>query len=176
MLRIVFVAAALVATVDAAQAETAFAPLAFLAGSCWEGQFADGKAVDRHCFRWVFEGKILRDRHRVRAGAEAPPSPTDYKGETIYSIDPKAKGLIYRYFNGEGEVIDGRVEAAGGKIVFPSVMETSAGPVRIRAIWTPAGPDAYESTEEQYKNGKWERMFSRTMRRVGPASTEPEFP
>lgn len=135
-----------------------------------------GKAVDRHCFSWVYDGKIMRDRHRVRPSADAKPTAADYTGETIYSYDPKSKTLIYRYFNRDGEVIDGRVEAASGKLVFPSEMQTDKGLVRIRAIWTPKGADAYEAFEEQFEDGKWQAMFARTMKRTGPAATEPEFP
>jgi hypothetical protein len=124
----------------------------------------------------MFEGKIMRDRHRVRAAADAAPGPSDYRGESIYSFDPKSKSLVYRYVSSEGEMIDGHVEAAGGKLVFPSEMRTAGGILKIRAIWTPKGPDAYDTVEEQYKNGKWQAMFLQTMKRVGPAPTEPEFP
>ncbi len=176
MPRSILIAIAIASSIGVAHADTPFAPLNFLIGSCWEGPFVDGKQVDRHCFRWVFEGKIMRDRHRVRASADAPPGPSDYVGESIYSVDPKSKTLVYRYFSSEGEVIDGRVEAGAGRIVFPSEMQTPKGVLKIRAIWSPKGPDGYETVEEQYKDGKWQRMFSQTMKRVGPAPAEPEFP
>lgn len=175
MLRIIAITAAVVATTSTAEAAEPFAPLEFLAGSCWEGEFMGGKAVDRHCYSWVYEGKIMRDRHRVRPNAEAKPSAADYTGETIYSYDPKSKALIYRYFNRDGEVIDGTIEAFDGTIVFPSEMQTDKGLVKMRATWTRKG-DAYEAVEEQMKDGKWQHMFARTLKRIGPAAAEPAFP
>jgi hypothetical protein len=41
-------------------------PMAFLAGHCWKGDFADGKQSDEHCFTWLYDGKALRDTHTVR--------------------------------------------------------------------------------------------------------------
>jgi hypothetical protein len=45
--------------------ESPLTPLAFLAGSCWKGEFAEGGSFDRHCFEWAYDGKFLRDRHVV---------------------------------------------------------------------------------------------------------------
>ena len=40
----------------------AFAPMSFLAGSCWKGAFKDRPSVtDEHCFEWVYGGKFLQD-------------------------------------------------------------------------------------------------------------------
>jgi hypothetical protein len=61
-----------------AQAETPLAPLAFLAGSCWTGEFAEGGSFDRHCFEGAYDGKFLRDVHVV-TGKRGP-----YGGESLY--------------------------------------------------------------------------------------------
>ena len=66
-------------------------PLAFLAGHCWEGRFADGK-VDTHCFEPVYDGRYLRDRHAVTGAGST------YAGETLYAWDQAAGRVIYTYW------------------------------------------------------------------------------
>jgi len=53
-------------TAAAAPAEL-LKPMAFLAGHCWKGTFADGKTTDEHCFFWMYGGSVLRDTHTVRS-------------------------------------------------------------------------------------------------------------
>ena len=43
----------------------ALKPMAFLAGHCWKGDFADGKQTDEHCFQWLYGGKALRDSDQL---------------------------------------------------------------------------------------------------------------
>ncbi len=57
------------------------APLAWLAGSCWTGTFADGRTKDFVCYEWTLEGKFLRSRHHVVGGGRP------YSGETLFSFD-----------------------------------------------------------------------------------------
>ena len=78
----------LVATLAAADVQSAYQPLAFLAGHCWKGSFPGGHRTDEHCFSWIYDGKFLRDRHTVRS--EGQP---DALGESI-SCNPSAAGGV----------------------------------------------------------------------------------
>jgi hypothetical protein len=132
-----------------------FRPLEFLVGRCWVGTFPDGKQTDEHCFEWVFDHKFVRDRHVVRHG-DAP-----YAGETLYGWDPKEKRLAFWYWNSDGEILRGTVEYAAKRIVFPTEYDTETGPVELRAIWTPLGPDHYRAEEQQHVGSEWKTL--RTM-------------
>ncbi len=169
-------AAAFVASARAADTPDPFAPLAFLAGSCWDGTFGEAKAVDRHCFRWVFEGKILRDRHRVTAGTAGRPSATDYRGESIYAVDPKTHRLAFRYVNSDGDVIDGGAQPSSSAIVFLSALQAKTGAIHFRGTWAKLGSDTYRVTNERLSNGKWVQMSTVEMKRADPAAAEPDFP
>ena len=78
-------------------------PMAFLAGHCWKGQFADGKQTDEHCFAWLYDGKALRDTHTVRA-----PGRPDYVGETTYYWDSASKRVEFVYIENLGGVMQAR--------------------------------------------------------------------
>jgi hypothetical protein len=132
-----------------------FRPLQFLVGRCWVGTFPDGKQTDEHCLQRVFDHKFIRDRHVVRHG-DAP-----YEGETLYGWDPKEKRLAFWYWNSDGEILRGTVEYTAKGIIFPTEYESKTGPIELRAIWTPLGPDSYRAEEEQHVGKEWRRL--RTM-------------
>ena len=67
--RIALFASLILTAVDAgaqSPARNVFAPLEFAVGSCLTGPFPGGKAVDEHCFEWVYDRKFIRDKHIVR--------------------------------------------------------------------------------------------------------------
>ena len=91
----------------AAEPIDALKPMAFLAGSCWKGEFPDGKQSDEHCFTWMYDGKALRDVHTVRA-----PGRPDYVGETTYFWDPASKRVEYLYVENHGGISRGTVDTS----------------------------------------------------------------
>src|SRR5580698_9143737 len=100
--------------VAVAEPESAFPPLAFLAGHCWKGRFARAKQTDEHCFSWVFNGKFLRDVHTLRAAGR-----NDALGESIYYWDSAAKKLTYLYIESGGGFSRGDVRKEGDALIFP---------------------------------------------------------
>jgi hypothetical protein len=147
----------------AAAPATPFAPLAFLAGHCWQGTFADGKTTDEHCFSWVYGGKFLRDQHTVRA-----PGRADTGGESIYFWNASARQLQYLYIESDGGFIRGTVTAEGNTLVFPaSAYQDEDATETIRSRWQRSGQDAYDvATELQGKDG-WGPLFALHMKRRG---------
>lgn len=132
-----FAAAAEPAPVSAGKA---LEPLAFLVGHCWRGRFAGGQE-DVHCFELVYDGRHIRDRHRVGTG---------YAGETIYSWSPSARAVEYVYFNSDGGVSRGTMLAEGDRLDFGDEIYT--GPdgkqMRISTYWRRVGDDAYETVSQ----------------------------
>lgn len=134
-----------------------FAPLAFLAGSCWQGTFPDGKATDEHCFEWAYDGAFLRDRHVVRPGT--------YQGETLYAADRKTGALSFTYWNSLGQVMTGTVETRGDTLRFPQRTEGPDGPVEILSTWTRPGPDRYRVEVTQTSGGATKVLWTMELRR-----------
>ena len=99
---LVATAAAGACVISAGAPIEALQPMAFLAGHCWKGDFADGKQSDEHCFSWLYDGKALRDTHKVRA-----PGRPDYVGETTYYWDSAAKRVEYIYIENLGGISRG---------------------------------------------------------------------
>jgi uncharacterized protein YndB with AHSA1/START domain len=115
-------------------------PMAFLAGHCWEGRFADGK-VDTHCFESVYGGRFIRDRHEVKGGA-AP-----YAGETLYGWNAQAGRVEYTYWNTSGGISRGGMVPRGQVLDFGD--ETYRGrdgrEIRIATQWQRIGDNSYEA-------------------------------
>lgn len=142
-----------------AQAASPLAPLEFLVGSCWAGDFPGGKPTDRHCFEWMYDRKFIRDRHVVSSAPK-------YEGESIYSADAKTGKISYTYWSSAGLVLTGSVEEAGNTLVFPSRYSTPQGDVEIKAVWTKTGPDGYRVANFQKSGSDWKELWTMEMRRV----------
>src|SRR5476649_654172 len=115
----------------------ALKPLAFLAGHCWKGTFADGKRTDEHCFAWMYGGHMLRDTHTVRA-----PGMPDGVGETTYYLNSAANHVEFLYVENSGGFSRGTVENLPEALIFPDTQYISDGEALVyRARWTPQGAD-----------------------------------
>ena len=155
LLAIVFAGAA-----GAADTPPPLAPLSFWAGHCFKGAFPDGKQTDEHCFTWVFEGSVLRDRHVVRN-----PGRPDYIGETVYFWDPDAKKIAFFYYENAGGISTGTVDPTADGMVVPSARYSAPGEaMTYRVRWTKQGGDAYEAFSEAQNGDKWVTMFKMTLK------------
>jgi hypothetical protein len=136
-------------------------PMAFLAGHCWKGTFADGKATDEHCFAWLYDGRALRDTHTVRV-----PGRPDALGETTYYVDLANRRVEFLYIENGGGVSRGTVEAPTDALLFPATQYVSGGGTLVyRARWTPQGPGAYEAWSEAQAPDGWKTMFRLVLQR-----------
>jgi hypothetical protein len=135
-------------------------PLAFLAGHCWKGDFADGKRTDEHCFVWLYDGKALRDTHTVRT-----PGRPDYVGETTYYWDSAANRLEYLYIENAGGVSRGSVHSTAEALVFPATQYVEGGQsMTYRVRWTRLSDTSYEAWSEMQVKDGWTTMFKMTMK------------
>ncbi len=163
-MRAVLIVLLMISSLVSAEPIEALKPMAFLAGHCWKGQFADGKQTDEHCFEWLYGGKALRDAHIVRA-----PDRPDYLGETTYYYDPSAKRVEWIYIENQGGISRGTVESAAGALVFPPTRYIAEGQsMTYRVRWTPIGNDAYEAWSEAQTKDGWTTMFKMTLKQTKP--------
>ena len=135
-------------------------PMAFLAGHCWKGDFADGKQTDEHCFAWLYDGKALRDTHTVRA-----PGRPDYVGETTYYWDSASKRVEFVYIENLGGVSRGSMESMPDALVFPATQYVADGQsMTYRVRWTKLSDTSYEAWSEMQAKDGWTTMFKLTMK------------
>jgi hypothetical protein len=136
-------------------------PMAFLAGHCWRGDFADGKQTDEHCFTWLYDGNALRDTHTVRA-----PGRADYVGETTYYWDSAAKRVEYVYIENLGGISRGNMQSTPEALVFPATQYVADGQaMTYRVRWTRLSDTSYEAWSEMQSKDGWTTMFKLTMKR-----------
>ncbi|MBS0378943.1 MAG: hypothetical protein JSS29_10700 [Proteobacteria bacterium] len=134
------------------EAAPPYAPLAFLAGSCWKGTFPKSTVTDEHCFSWIYGGRFLRDRHVVHR--EGKP---DDRGESVYVWDAVRHELRYLYIESAGGFAEGTVTAEDGVLVFPATRYTEGGEDQTyRSRWRRQGPDAYEVVTEFKAGEAWQ--------------------
>jgi len=136
-----------------------FKPLAFMAGSCWEGPLPDFVAASTgvseqalsHCVRWRLQGHVLTDT--LVMSALTPPE----RGETNYYWDSETKTLRYIFWSNAGSYSTGTVKTDGDKIVFDDErLFGSKGVVHFNTTWTPQGPDTYiQDRRRQNADGTW---------------------
>jgi hypothetical protein len=134
-------------------------PLAFLAGSCWKGTFADRAATDEHCFDWLYEGRFLRDHHVVR-GDSVP-----YGGETTFAWDSRQQRIVYWYIALPGFYSHGDIEVVGDALVFHDHLVIANQEQEIRSTWRRSGNDAYLVRAEQVAGGQAHELWSMELRR-----------
>lgn len=144
-------------------------PLRFLAGSCWQGRFPDGRNADTHCFEGFYGNAFLRDTHLVWGESD------DYRGETIYHRDGANGAIVYRYWNSVGGVSDGAVVVEPGRLLFPGERYTSedGSTIEMRSFMQPLDAGRYLARSERKVEAGWEPLWEMEFRRVGPADRDP---
>ena len=158
----VLISSALGSSADVAAPIEPLRPMAFLAGHCWKGDFADGKQTDEHCFAWLYDGKALRDTHTVRA-----PGRPDYVGETTYYWDSWSKRVEYVYIENLGGVSRGSMESTPDALVFPATQYVADGQsMTYRVRWTKLSDTTYEAWSDMQDKDGWTTMFKLTMKRA----------
>ena len=137
-------------------------PMAFLAGHCWKGAFADGKTTDEHCFAWMYGGRVLRDTHVVRA-----PGKPDGIGESTYYVDSAGNRLEFLYIENGGGFSRGTVESLPEALLFPDTQYISDGEALVyRARWTRKDEKSYEAWSEAQTPDGWATMFKLVLKRT----------
>ena len=144
--------------------EQPLAPLAFLAGSCFLGTFADGKTQDLVCYDWMLDGKFLRSRHRVIGG------PGPYSGETILARNQTTGQLEYTYYNSMGGILRGAIVPTPDGLSFPpQKVEMQGAEHELRSAWRKT-ENGYVASSERKDGDAWKPFMSITFVRKGPAS------
>jgi hypothetical protein len=136
--------------------------LGFLAGSCWKGTFAGRNVTDEHCFKWVYNGRFLRDHHIV-VGDSAP-----YEGETTYAWDAGRKEIVYWYIALPGFYSHGTVAPSDSALTFHDSLRMGEGR-QLRTTWHRSGADSYTVRVEDVTDGTAKQMWSMEMKRTRPA-------
>lgn len=156
MKRMVMAALAVAAaSVPAAAADDPLAPMGFLAGSCWKGEFPGSSGVtDTHCFEAVYGGRFIRDRHIVE-GAGQP-----YLGESLYRWDAAAHVVRYAYDSSDGGHSDGTMRPVEGGLSFEdNYLDADGAALKMRVTWTREGADGYVALAEAMVDGAWKTKW-----------------
>lgn len=155
---IVTIAAMHKSTAQTATPSANLEPLAFLAGSCWKGTFAGRNVTDEHCFKWIYNGRFLRDHHMV-VGDSVP-----YEGETTYAWDAAQKKIVYWYIALPGFYSHGTVARVDSVLLFDDSLRTTQAR-QLRIEWHRSGADSYTIRVEDVTDATPRELWSMEMKR-----------
>tara|TARA_R110002049_G_scaffold308787_1_gene514086 strand:- start:1086 stop:1625 length:540 start_codon:yes stop_codon:yes gene_type:complete len=112
---------------DAPRLRAELAPLEFLAGLCWRGEFPDEAGFEVQCFEPIFSGVFLRHVRAVpREGGG------ELRGEILYHWDAVEREIRFRYYSPLGAVEDGSVRPEGELLRFSDEIRwTELGQARV---------------------------------------------
>ena len=144
------------------------APLAFLAGHCWEGEFGNGHR-DVQCYEWVYDGKFLRSDHHV-IGTEPR-----YEGITWYSWDAQNNRIRFHYFTSLGAVSEGHLETTAEGFVVPEEHRDGEGKLtRIQTLFKQIDPLHYSAGSQIWSEDGWQPMHTAVYRRQDAPAADPQ--
>lgn len=126
------------------------APLRFLSGRCWRGEFGDGPAYDVMCVEDM-PGGHLKSRHLVR-GIDGT-----YRGETVYFFDAAAETLRYHYYTSLGAFQQGRITIANDRFVFDPILHVGADGslLQLRSEGERLADGRYRTVTQFWRDGAW---------------------
>lgn len=128
------------------------APLAYLIGTTWTGEFAqstpDKPMVDVMRFERALSGNGIRILHSINRG--------EYGGETMIMWDNESGQLVYWYFTTSGFYTRGTMVAESDHYTAHEVVTGNANgvtEVRAKSHRTPDG--SMRTTSQYFKDGAW---------------------
>ena len=134
----------MMASTSVTMAQPPLQPWSVLVGHCWTGPAPGNSGADKHCFKSIYGGQHVRDRHSVRvAGKEV------YAGETIYSA--KGPQVVFTYWNSLGGLGTGEATVSAGEWRFTGTIHATATSAEqpMAATWklVPGGYEVREGAE-----------------------------
>lgn len=142
-------------------------PFERLVGTVWIGAFPDGSLTDEQEFEWVYEGRFLRNRHRVKDAAGI----VVYEGETIYAWDVSSETVVWWYWNATGGFVTGTLAQTEAGWSFAGANHAPAPqPEKVKGLFRFTAEDAWESVSYFQTDEGWKERFTMTFRPRDPSS------
>jgi hypothetical protein len=153
-----------VASDDAGEHLRPFGWFAELIGSCWTGDYPDGRTSDTQCYSSQY-GRVLRGTIELQ-GVHNGRAVASFEGDSVYAWNPKAKRIDYTFWANDGTYGTARAYLEGEAIVHISDRPPDSKAPEIRSVWRRIDADTFEVTREKKSADSWERVFSVRYRRV----------
>jgi hypothetical protein len=141
-----------------------FGWFAEMAGSCWAGDFPDGKTRHTQCYTTQF-GKFMRGTASLLAEKDGRQH-VIFEGDSMFAWDEAGKRMVYYIWGSDGN--HGRHEGsyAGEELVFPVVSRADPSTVVSRSVWKRLDRDTFEVRRERPSGSEWNTILKVTYRRV----------
>lgn len=143
-------------------------PLAYLgwmkdlAGACWQGTDAAGRATDRQCYEIQF-GQFLRGTIEIGA---SDGKPAGFRGDSLFHRDPGTGRIAMVNWASNGAVGRGEALLEGEAIRF--LQPKTEGRPEVRHSWTRTGPESFRVVRERREGENWVEVLVVNYRRAAP--------
>lgn len=151
----------------AAALAAGFGWFASMAGTCWTGDFPDGKTRHTHCYTMQY-GKFMRGTATTSAEKDGRIQ-VQTEGDSVYAWEEAGKRIVYYIWGSNGN--HGRHEASyeGQELVFPVMTRADPPKVAFRSVWRRVDDDTLEVRRERPVENGWSTILKVTYRK-GPAA------
>lgn len=134
-----------------------------LAGSCWKGDWPDGKTSDTQCYLVQYE-RLLRGSIKLYRASGEPPS---FEGDAVFSPDPAGgKRIVYTQWGTGGVYATGEITFEGETLIFRNRQPDSGAPAPVRSVWRRTGADSFRVTRERSDDSGWKEFLVVDYRRL----------
>jgi hypothetical protein len=141
-----------------------FGWFADLAGSCWKGTQADGRAADTQCYSVQHE-RLLRGTIRIHIERPGGAAPIDFEGDSVFAYEPAAKKVVYTQWGSDGSYATGEMVREGDTLFF-SNRRPDGAEARVRFAWRRVDADSFKVTRERKEDAGWKEVVSVVYRRA----------
>jgi hypothetical protein len=152
----------------AAEAAPAAGPLAGfgwfaeLAGSCWKGEYPDGKAIDTQCYLAQY-GRLMRGASRIVQPDSPQPA---FEGDAVFAVDPAGGNrIVFTQWGTGGLYVRGEITFEGETLVFRN-RQPDGTEAPVRSIWRRTGPDGFHVSRERSTDKGWLPLLDVEYRRA----------
>lgn len=158
------------ASLSAQELPVAFGWFGAMAGSCWIGQFPDGRTEHTQCYASQF-AKFLRGTASL-ATVKDGIRQVMVEGDSVFAWDEASKTIIYYIWGSDGTHRQLHAKYVGGELHFPVTSRTDPSRVSYRSVWRRLDASTFEVRRERPREDQWTTELAVTYRKR-PLAAEP---
>lgn len=140
-------------SISAQELPAGFGWFASMAGSCWVGQFPDGRTEHTQCYTSQF-GKFVRGTASLAAVKEGTRQHA-FEGDSVFAWDGPSGKIVYYIWGSDGSHRQLHAQFVGEELHFPVPSRTEPARVSYRSAWRRIDENTFEVRRERPQGDQW---------------------
>jgi hypothetical protein len=159
------------ASLSAQELPAGFGWFGTMVGSCWIGQFPDGRTEHTQCYSGQF-GKFMRGTASLSSAKETARQVL-FEGDSLFAWDDASKRIVYYIWGSDGTHRQLQAQYIGEELHFPVPSRTDPTQVSYRSVWRRIDASSFEVRRERPRGEQWATELIVTYRKA-PSGAEPK--